>query len=978
MSVESLVPLEVGRTIRWRGQRWRILGLDDGFARLVGIDQANDGLSVSPLLQLEQGDFAPDVPGVFPLEVERTARPRWRAMHQAYLATMVGGRERLVGLDWGAIAVEPYQLVPLMRSARHASPRLLIADDTGLGKTAEAGLVLRYLAQRHRAGRVLVVTRAAPDPGRWRRELWLKFGLRFDVLRDGTDFLTRRRAAPTVNVFAQEPRLIAPMTLLSRQVFLDELRQAPPYDVVIVDEAHNVAQRGSGTKRLVVLARELARKSSEGALLLLTATPHDGKTESFMSLLRLLDPHIELRDGRVATASVSRLIVRRLKREVELSGGRRFIEPAIQVRSTIPDASAQEKALEPLLDAYLEHLREREAAFASEAERAKAKGCSFLASILLKRTGSSVAALRATLRRRLGLPPDEEDADAVVAFVDTDASDPEDDDLDPSASQVTPPPDMDVKEAGLARALLEEAERVPRGRDAKLQHLSKLLNNELTGCKVVVFTEYRDTLRAARRRLDADGVSSVTFHGGSTPAEREHALSRFQHDPGVRVFLATDAGSEGQNLQHSCHDLVHLDVPWNPNRYEQRNGRIDRYGQREQPRIWALVAADRRKHEGRPEFRALEVVLDKLSTIAHELGSVGPVLPALAGDRVRDLLARAGRDAERKAEELVDEEALDRASGQLNRLTVQNEREIGLATALVEDLGTVDDFQGRVQALLVPAFRGWVDGGKIEDIEPGIVRIEIPRRLRRVLDRDTVPRATYRRDVAVGEADEDREDPAELLSPGHPLVEAVAQALREESMDSRFEHRFDVAADSSPALVLSFLARYGDGEGRTVEERLDAVAVEIDGAISDDPQADLARLALDGQPGDIGPGARPDPSAIAAWQQEYDRLVPLAQREAESRALHHVHELTEAARRIYEEELSALALWKRDQEERIDADTIGLSAQISFDTAAAFEQRRAELDGAYERRVEALRDQSMIQLTSVDLIGGLLLVSPAP
>ena len=576
-----------------------------------------------------------------------------------------------------------------------------------------------------------------------------------------------------------------------------------------------------------------------------------------MSLLRLLDPHIELRDGRVATASASRLIVRRLKREVELSGGRRFIEPAIQVRSTIPDASAQEKALEPLLDAYLEYLREREAAYASEEERAKAKGCSFLASILLKRTGSSVAALRATLRRRLGLPPDSEDSDAAVVFVETDASDPEDDYLDPSASQVTPPPDMDTKEAKLARALLEQAERVPQGRDAKLQHLSRLLANELMGCKVVVFTEYRDTLRAARRRLEADGVSYVIFHGGSTPAEREEALRRFQHDPETRVFLGTDAGSEGQNLQHSCHDLVHLDVPWNPNRYEQRNGRIDRYGQDRQPRIWALVAADRRRHEGRPEFRALEVVLDKLKTIAHDLGSARPVLPALAGDRVRDLLARAGLDAERRAEELVDDAALDRASGQLNRLTVQNEREIGLAKALVADLGTVDDFQDRVEALVVPAFRGWSDGGKTEEIEPGIVRIEIPRRLRRLLDRDTVPRATYRREVAVGEAEEDRDDPAELLSPGHPLVEAVAQALREDSMDPRFQHRFDVAADTSPALVCSFLARYGDAEGRTVEERLDAVAVEMDGTVSADPQADLARLALDGQPGDLGVTARP-------------------------------------------------------------------------------------------------------------------------
>src|SRR4029079_694874 len=97
---EMHTTLEIGRTIRWRGQRWRILGLDDGFANLVGLAQANDGMGVSPLLQLEQDDFAPDVPGHFPLEVETTARPRWRAMHQAYLATMVSGRERLVGLDW--------------------------------------------------------------------------------------------------------------------------------------------------------------------------------------------------------------------------------------------------------------------------------------------------------------------------------------------------------------------------------------------------------------------------------------------------------------------------------------------------------------------------------------------------------------------------------------------------------------------------------------------------------------------------------------------------------------------------------------------------------------------------------------------------------------------------------------------------------------------------------------------------------------
>jgi len=812
--------------------RWRVVGLDDGFALLVGIDQANDGDEVSPLLALEAPTFAPDTPGDVPLEVERTSRPQWRAMHQAYLTTMVSGQERLAGLDWGAITVEPYQLVPLMRAARQATPRLLIADDTGLGKTAEAGLVLRFLAQRHRAGRVLVVTRAAPDPERWRRELWLRFGMQFDVLRDGADFVARRRASPTVNVFAQSPRMIASMSLLARQVFLDEPRHAPPYDVVIIDEAHHVAQRTTGTKRLVVLARELARKSADGALLMLTATPHDGKTESFLSLLRLLDPHVELDAGRVGADAAARLVVRRLKREVRLSGGKRFLEPEIHVISTVNDATRDEQALNPLLDAYIEHLRERERRLLSEDQRAKAKGCSFLASVLLKRTGSSVAALRATLGRRLGLPPAEEDQDEVVGLVDSDASDPEDDEIDPGVAQLTPPPELDTHEGELARAMLEQADRVAPGRDAKLERLSTLLSGELSGRKLVVFTEYRDTLRAARRRLETDGVSSVTFHGGSSDNVRSDALWRFQHDPAVRVFLATDAGSEGQNLQHSCHDLVHFDVPWNPNRYEQRNGRIDRYGQAERPRIWVLVAADRRHGRGRPEFRALEVVLEKLARIAHELGSVGPVLPAVSGDRVRDLLAREGKRADQGAEELIDDEAVATVARQFDRLTVRNHSEIEQATTLVSELGTVDDFQERVEGLLKPAFSGWADGGRIEPIEPGIVRIEIPRRLQGLLGRTTVERATYRRNVAVHETEEDREQPAELLSPGHPMVEAVAQALREESLDAKFEHRFDVAADSRPALICSFLARYGDAEGRTVEERLKAVAVGLDGSVS--------------------------------------------------------------------------------------------------------------------------------------------------
>jgi SNF2 family DNA or RNA helicase len=242
-------------------------------------------------------------------------------------------------------------------------------------------------------------------------------------------------------------------------------------------------------------------------------------------------------------------------------------------------SSKAERNLDRPLDSYLAWLASEEVRYQQAGSRQKATGCQFLAGLLRKRFGSSVVALRATLRRRLGLPPALEDTDEIVPYVETDESDPEDEVIDPGEAAEAPPPDLTLREAELARALLDAAEQVPSGRDAKLEALARLLTQEVAGQKVVVFTEYRDTLRAAARRLHAEGIPFVTFHGATPDSERDRAVKAFLHDPGVRVFLATDAASEGINLQNAAHHLVHLDVPWNPNRYEQRNGRIDRYGQ---------------------------------------------------------------------------------------------------------------------------------------------------------------------------------------------------------------------------------------------------------------------------------------------------------------------------------------------------------------------------------------------------------------
>lgn len=526
--------LEPGQTVRWRSRRWRVTAhLEGGLVELVGVDDVNRDRRVTPLLALEADAIQPDEIVVPELDVASSERARWRAMHYAYLATMAGGREQLRGLDWGAIAVEPYQAVPLMRVAKSIRTRLLIADDTGLGKTAEAGLILRWLAQRHQAKRVLIVTRASPDPERWRDEMWTKFGFRFDILASGEDFNRRRLATPTVNVFAQQSHLIVSMTLAARQALLDELRRCPaPFDAIIVDEGHHLAERGSRTKRLALLGRALAQSSRDGALLLLTATPHDGKTDSFLSLLRLLDPLVELQDadGNVAVNVASRLIVRRLKPEVTLVGGKRFIPPEIEVESSLKHATEAERALNAPLDAYLVWLRNQELTYEEAGSRAKASGCHFLAGVLKKRYGSSVAALRATLRRRLALPPADEDADSAVPYVDTDASDPEDEVIDPGIGAETPPPDLTDAEAELARTLLEAAEDVEAGRDSKLQAMVSLLDGPLQGHKLIdlctragglgapgdlgdaLVSDYAETQEWAKAIYDDLGPGGLRYH----------------------------------------------------------------------------------------------------------------------------------------------------------------------------------------------------------------------------------------------------------------------------------------------------------------------------------------------------------------------------------------------------------------------------------------------------------------------------------
>jgi superfamily II DNA or RNA helicase len=963
---------ETGQGVRWRGCRWQVLQEErNGLLTLVGVDDANRDQEVTPLVALEGDELAADELPLPQLDVTTSDRAMWRAMHRSFEVTMAGGREQLVGLDWAAVAVEPFQLVPLLRVARSIRPRLLLADDVGLGKTTQAALVLRWLAQRHLAGRVLIVTKASPEPERWQSELRRRFGFSFDILRNGADFNRRRRAAPTVNVFAQEQRLIISMTLAARQMFLDELRQCPtPYDVVIVDEAHYLAERGSSTKRLVVLGRELARLSRDGTMLLLTATPHDGRTDSFLSLLRLLDPMVESQPGEVPVDLASRLMVRRMKSEVTFAGGQPFRIPRTNVVSTLADATRQEQALAEPLDAYLAWLAAEEARYDRAGARQKAKGCQFLASVYRKRFGSSVAALRATLRRRLQLPKDDEDGDGPVPFMDTDGPDPEDELVDPGAAAEAPPPPVSDEELCLAAELLDAATAVPRGEDSKLRALSKLLARpDLSDEKVVVFTEYRDTLRAASSRLSREGITHVLFHGDTSDRDRKAALHSFTNDPSIRVFLATDAASEGINLQRAACHLVSLDVPWNPNRYAQRAGRIARYGQTRTPHIWSFVAADRKADRGRPEARALEIVVEKLALIERQQGSISRFLPR--SDSLQRLLAGAQRSIDEDVERLLDDEAAEIAERDYSRLTLHNRQEKERAERYVAELGVVDDFAPMLDALLRTVFAAWDDGGEIVQSGSDEMRITVPGRLRTALGVAWIERATYRRAVAVAAtADEFAEQPVDFLTPSHPLVEAILRELRCDAADPAFRHRFDVEVGAPERMVCSFAVRFVDGDGRTVDECL--LAVPVDARLQPDVSADdnLDALGLDQAPA----AGVPDSATIRAWVERWQSVAAAATAAAELRAERRRLRLVAAAETLREQELEVLALWRSDQARALERLVFGSATAITLEQGETLDVERRRLDAEYEARKASLRDRTAIRLAQLELIGGRLYV----
>ncbi len=569
----------------------------------------------------------------------------------------------------GGVRVENYQLVPLLKALSMPRISLLIADDVGLGKTVEAGLILTELLLRRRIRRVLILTPASLRH-QWRDELRDKFSLRFEVVdRKATDNL-RRRLGMDANPWRSFDRIVASYHYLRqpdvREQFLAAARvpdESPhlPWDLLIVDECHHLMPAALGEDSDLCNTLRLIAPRFEHRLFL-SATPHNGHTRSFTGLLEMLDPVRFSRTSEMGDAMrrrVEDVVIRRLKRHVnEGSAAPRFCRrnPPRAVRL---ETDPREAALASAFDAFRAAIRELVAGGSKSRRRAGTFAVEILGKRLLscptafaeswRRTrqgfrdqttaseGELTAAERA-LRRETGDDRETEQREATAATV-TGAwlrnfADAVRDQIDGIESAVAGlgfdldgPPTVEQTPAADSRfaALLDLVEQLLRS-DGYFR----------AGERLIVFTEYKTTLdyvtRRLRDRYPSDRILTLFGAGapdGMSEPDREAVKDAF-NDPESRVqmLVATDAASEGLNLQRTARTLLHWDIPWNPSRLEQRNGRLDRYGQGRDVTVHYFVG------DSNPDLRFLEHVVKKADEIREDLGSVNEVFDRAAHRRL--------------------------------------------------------------------------------------------------------------------------------------------------------------------------------------------------------------------------------------------------------------------------------------------------------------------------------------------------------
>lgn len=738
------------------------------------------------------------------------------------------GALRLISPWQSSVQVEDYQLYPVLKSLLMPRISLLLADDVGLGKTIEAGLILSELFVRRRIRRVLIICPASLQI-QWRDEMREKFHLDFTIVDREETFRLQRDLGVDSNPWASHPRIITSMDYLRQQDVLGSFLAATkrisgrveailPWQMLVVDEVHNLtpARYGDDSERCDMLRRVSPLFEHR---LFLSATPHNGFTVSFTGLLELLDP-VRFQQKAILNQQdheqVGVAMVRRLKRDLTVEGEPDRFAPRKVDGLPIRIAGA-EKALFEALRAYRQALH---TLLGQKSKRERHLG-EFLIKLLTKRLlSSSYAFARTWWQHVIGTQENVESLEvtehsihrAEATITDDQERGLREEDamkqtgtwLQKYAQELIAEQQLVsrcLENLGWSQAALErpfEAATLPT--DARWERLVQWIDEFLrTGAnlrndeRLIIFTEYKHTLEYLLERFKRIGLKPPlvqSLFGGASSEQRERIKEAFNdpRDP-LRILVGTDTVSEGINLQATCRYVIHQDIPWNPMRLEQRNGRVDRHGQEREVRVFHFTSNDE------ADLQFMEQVVKKVHQARTDLGSVGQVIDKsieeyfIEGKLTPDELDLRVREAQVEPQEQVDLHARDQGG------RIYNARAMQLLDATEMEL---DLHAEQVAQLLMEAIKH--ENGRLEEIEDGrAYRLrEIPPTWKKLV-RETIerrrgtlqgmPKLVF--DPAYFEEEHNgrkffkpRLD-AELIRLGHPLMQRALGVLRQRMWDGK-------------------------------------------------------------------------------------------------------------------------------------------------------------------------------------------------
>ena len=862
-----------GRVVEVRGTTWAVTDVQRQGLTRSSADESVAGLQhVVTLQSLGEDSLGDELRVIWGLEVGHSLAPD-QGLPETINADTFDDPNTLGAIvdavRWGAVTsaddrsyqapfrsganVEAYQLEPLRRALQSPRTNLLLADDVGLGKTIEAGLVIQELLLRHRARSVVILCPPSLSL-KWQDEMRDKFGLNFTIINSQCMADLRRSHGLNANPFRLFPRVIVSMAWLRspraqrllRDVYsdLEEKNSARrfAFDVLVVDEAHHIAPsspsttgeaRGYAVDSLrTTFTRELAERCEHR--LFLSATPHNGHSESFTALLEMIDNRRFSRGADLDEEALRAVTVRRLKREITSKNFK-----ARQIKPIVVTPSDDEQEMFEHLSSLLT---------ASRRLNGDRRGGDLVSMLLKKRFLSSPVAFGRTLAafQSTDLPSTlsaslfDDDDEVLRETVGSEQSD-EEEGLEEHPefvalqrrrgtnplSAATP---QQVEELA-AWGMSHEARP-----DARLQALINFLEavcrpgGTWTNERVVVFTEYADTLHWIRDVLTSRGYKNgrlAVIEGATDTETREVIRQQFSANPAeqpVRVLLATDSAGEGIDLQAYCHRLVNFDIPWNPARLEQRIGRIDRYGQTEAPEIFHFVP-ERTATTYAADIDFLARIARKVGTAAQELGSMNAVIDHEIQSRFAPRSGRkapvSSRDTMLINKTLAGEQELNKQLDELSRSYEDKQRDLHLTPRNTERVVNTALRLTR-QPELVPV------GDELTD-SPVFDVPQLSTRWHKSLEGLTTrlnanPRPiTFDRTALIDPETGSQRDDLVAIHLGHPLLQRSARLLRNALVaDTSQIHRVTATVlpelDRSCVAAVSRLVLVGRGGLRLHEE----------------------------------------------------------------------------------------------------------------------------------------------------------------